>query len=58
MREPANRDIKVDIEERPSKDLVRQLQEGSASIGVCWDAVGLEGLQYRPYRPLTCSFSA
>lgn len=50
MREPANRDIKVDIEERPSRDLLRQLREGSASIGVCWDATGLEGLEHRPYR--------
>jgi DNA-binding transcriptional LysR family regulator len=49
MREPANRNIKVDIEERTSRDLVRQLREGSASIGVCWDSVGLEGLDHRPY---------
>ena len=50
MREPENRNIKVDIEERFSKDLVRQLQEGSASLGVCWDRVNLERLEHRPYR--------
>lgn len=50
MREPANRNIKVDIEERFSRDLVRQLREGSASVGVCWDSVDLQGLQHRPYR--------
>jgi len=50
MREPANRNIKVDIEERFSRDLVRQLREGSASVGVCWDSVDFEGLQHRPYR--------
>src|SRR5574337_61129 len=50
MREPANRNIKVDIEERFSRDLVRQLREGGASVGVCWDSVDLQGLQHRPYR--------
>ena len=50
MREPANRNIKVDIEERFSRDLVRQLREGMASVGVCWDSVDLEGCEHRPYR--------
>ncbi|MDD5324196.1 MAG: LysR family transcriptional regulator [Polaromonas sp.] len=50
MRDPANQNIKVDIEERLTRDLVRQLREGSASVGVCWESFGLEGLQHRPYR--------
>ena len=50
MREPANRNIKVDVEERFSRDVVRQLREGSASLGVCWDSIDLAGLQHRPYR--------
>jgi DNA-binding transcriptional LysR family regulator len=50
MREPAHRNIKVDIEEPFSRDLVRQVREGSASVGVCWDSVDFEGLQRRPYR--------
>jgi DNA-binding transcriptional LysR family regulator len=50
MREPANQNIRVDVEERLSLDLVRHLREGGASIGVCWDSVDLEGLQHRPYR--------
>jgi DNA-binding transcriptional LysR family regulator len=50
MREPANKNIKVDIEERLSLDLVRQLREGAASVGVCWDNVDLLGLEHRPYR--------
>jgi DNA-binding transcriptional LysR family regulator len=50
MREPENRRIQVDIEERYSKDLVCQLREGSASVGVCWDSVDLERLEHRPYR--------
>lgn len=50
MREPLNRNIKVDVEERLSRDVIRQLREGMASVGVCWDSVNLEGLQHRPYR--------
>nr|WP_306806106.1 LysR family transcriptional regulator [Caballeronia sp. BR00000012568055] len=50
MREPSNQNIKVDVEERLSQDLVRQLREGVASVGVCWDSVDLRGLQHRPYR--------
>ena len=50
MREPQNQNIQVDIEERFSKDLVRQLREGSASLGVCWDSIDFEGLERRPYR--------
>src|SRR4029453_8194052 len=49
MREAANRNIKVDIEERFSRDLVRQIREGSASGGVFWDTIDSEGLQHRPY---------
>ena len=47
---PAHRDIRVDIEEALSRDLVRGVREGLAPVGVCWDAADLEGLQTRPYR--------
>ncbi|KAB0685342.1 LysR family transcriptional regulator [Burkholderia territorii] len=50
MREPDYRNIRVDVEERLSSDLVRQLRQGAASVGVCWDNVDLQGLQHRPYR--------
>ena len=50
MREPDNRNIKVDIEERVSRELVRELRDGNASLGVCWDRVDFEGLAHRPYR--------
>ena len=50
MREPDNQGIRVDIEERFSRDLVRELRDGNASLGVCWDRVALEGLAHRPYR--------
>ena len=53
MREPDNRNIKVDIEERLSRDLVREVRDGNASLGVCWDQVDFEGLAQRrvPARP-------
>lgn len=50
MSEPANANIRVDVEERLSSDLVRQLREGAASIGVCWDNADLQGLHHRPWR--------
>ncbi|MDB5817089.1 MAG: transcriptional regulator, LysR family [Rhizobacter sp.] len=50
MREPANRNIKVDIEERVSGSIVRTLRDGSAAVGVLWDRTDLSGLETRPYR--------
>jgi DNA-binding transcriptional LysR family regulator len=46
----AHRDIRVSVEESLSRDLVRSLREGSAPLGICWDAADLEGLETRPYR--------
>ena len=50
LQQEVNRGIRVDIEEHFSRDIVRALKEGSASVGICWDAANLEGLQWRPYR--------
>jgi DNA-binding transcriptional LysR family regulator len=50
MRDPTNRSIRVDIEERVSRDVVRLVAEGSASIGVCWDSIDFAGLHHLPYR--------
>ncbi len=50
MREPANANIDVDVEERLSADLVRQLREGTAMVGVCWDNIDVQGLETRSYR--------
>jgi DNA-binding transcriptional LysR family regulator len=50
MQLPEHRDIRVDIEETLSRDLVRSIREGLAPVGVCWDAADLEGLQTRAYR--------
>ena len=50
LQNPAHRNIRVDMEERVSPEIVRGIREGSASIGLCWDAADLEGLQRRDYR--------
>jgi DNA-binding transcriptional LysR family regulator len=50
MQQPAHREIQVDIEEDSSRGIVRRIREGSASIGVLWDAGELEGLHIAPYR--------
>jgi DNA-binding transcriptional LysR family regulator len=50
MRAKENRDIKVDIEERVSRDVIRGIRDGSASLGICWDSAEFDGLEQRPYR--------
>lgn len=50
MREPAHQDIKVDIEERISRDIVGMVREGVVSLGVCWSHIDFGGLAHRPYR--------
>ncbi|MCJ0763869.1 LysR family transcriptional regulator [Variovorax terrae] len=50
LNHPAHGDIRVDIEERVSSGVLRGVHEGSASLGLCWDAANLDGLQARPWR--------
>jgi DNA-binding transcriptional LysR family regulator len=50
LQNPAHRDIQVSLEERVSPDVVHGIREGSASLGICWDAADLSGLQTRSYR--------
>lgn len=50
MRAPEHQDIKVDIEERFSKDIVGMVREGVVSLGVCWGNIDFGGLEHRPYR--------
>ena len=50
LKQPAHRDIQIDLEERVSPEIVRGVRDGMASLGVCWDAVELGALQARPYR--------
>ncbi|MBC5767213.1 LysR family transcriptional regulator [Ramlibacter albus] len=50
LHEPAHANIQVNLEERVSPDIVRGIRDGTASIGVCWDAADIGTLQARPYR--------
>lgn len=50
MRAPDNRNVKVDLEETLTRDVVRALDGGSQAIGVCWDHLDLGALQRLPYR--------
>ncbi|RYF80867.1 MAG: LysR family transcriptional regulator [Comamonadaceae bacterium] len=47
---PEHAQIRVDIEERNSAELLNALREGLAPVGICWDAADLAGLQTRSYR--------
>ncbi|MFP8779027.1 LysR substrate-binding domain-containing protein [Hydrogenophaga sp. RWCD_12] len=49
MRVPEHLDIKVDIEERLSKDIVSMVRDGVVSLGVCWSNIDFGGLESRPY---------
>ena len=50
LQVPAHHDIQVSMEERVSPDVIRGIKEGVASVGICWDAADLTGLQSRSYR--------
>jgi len=50
LQQPAYRDIRVDLEERVSQEVVQGIAEGSASLGICWDAVDRGALHWRAYR--------
>jgi DNA-binding transcriptional LysR family regulator len=53
LKNPAHRDIRVDMEERISPEVVRGIWQGSASLGICWASehgADLGALQSRPYR--------
>ena len=47
QRHPA---VRVSLDERVSHEIVRAVREGSADLGVLWDATDLTGLQQAPYR--------
>lgn len=50
LQDPAHRNIQISLEERVSPDVVQGVRDGSASIGICWDAADLSGLETRSYR--------
>lgn len=50
MRDAQHQDIKVDIEERFSRDIIAMVRDGVAPLGVCWDSADFGGLESLPYR--------
>jgi DNA-binding transcriptional LysR family regulator len=50
LKQPKHQSIRVDMEERISPDVVRGIRDGTASLGICWDAAEIGNLQSRPYR--------
>jgi len=53
LKNPLHRDIRVDMEERISPEVVRGVWQGSASLGICWasnQGADLGALQSRAYR--------
>lgn len=44
------RSVKVSLREAATTEIVRQVREGTADLGVCWDAADLTGLMTVPYR--------
>jgi DNA-binding transcriptional LysR family regulator len=50
LKIPAHRNIEVDMEERVSAQIVRGIRDGTASLGIFWDAADIGPLQSLPYR--------
>ncbi|MBB1593151.1 LysR family transcriptional regulator [Achromobacter sp. UMC46] len=50
LQDPRHRSIRIDLEEGLSHQVIRGIKEGVASLGICWDASPLDGLQSRRYR--------
>jgi DNA-binding transcriptional LysR family regulator len=42
--------VKIDLEERVSTEIIRAVHEGECDIGICNPQIGVGGLQARPYR--------
>jgi len=50
LQMPTHHDIRISMEERVSPEVIRGIKEGVASLGICWDAADMSGLQTRLYR--------
>lgn len=46
----AHPQVKIDLEEHLSSEVIRAVQEGAADLGICNTAGGVVNLQTRPYR--------
>lgn len=50
LQDAHHRDIRVEMEERLSHDVIRGVREGLAAIGICWDVANFHELATLPYR--------
>lgn len=50
LQDERHRDIRIELEERLSHEVIRGVREGMAAIGICWDVADFAGLQVQPYR--------
>lgn len=50
LQDARHRNIRIDMEEGLSHQVVRGVKEGIASLGICWDASPLDQLHSRLYR--------
>lgn len=50
LQDERHRDIRIELEERVSSDVIRGVREGVAAIGICWDVADFGELECRPYR--------
>ena len=50
LKAPGHQPIRIDMEEAVSTQVLRAVREGSASLGICWDAADLRGLHHWPWR--------
>ncbi len=50
LQQPDHRNIQIGMEERISPEIVRGVIDGTASVGICWDAANIGTLKSVPYR--------
>ena len=50
LKAPGHQHVRLDMEEAVSTQVLRAVREGSASLGICWDAADLRGLHHWPWR--------
>lgn len=50
LQHPDHHNIQIDMQERISPEVVRGVIDGTASVGICWDAANIGTLKSLPYR--------
>jgi len=50
LQQPDHQNIQIDMQERISPEVVRGVIDGTASVGICWDAANIGSLKSLAYR--------